>query len=464
MTGEIHAWVGENGAGKSTLAAMIAGNINPDNGEILIDGMAVKLSSPRSALQQGIVLVHQESSLVDDLTVAQNLFLGREQLYLSARKLHRAANTLLNTLGYQLNPDAKASSLSKAQRQIVEICRAVSLDASLIIFDEPTASLTETESRILLRLFKQLAAQGISIVFISHALEQLMAVADRISVFRDGKLIKTAATRHFDRARLIELMIGRPPLKPHSSRARSQPSLKTVVTVEDIGVRDLLTGISITINQGEILGLGGLVGAGRSELGKTIAGVLAYDQGKMTVHGKPRHYRHPGQAIQDGLVYITENRNRDGLFTDLPLSDNLYISDLLSRRQRPWFYSTAKQVSLTRLWLAALNISPAEDKLIRQFSGGNQQKALIAKALIQAPDIIVFDEPTHGVDVSVIPQIWQQILELKQAGKAVILISSYLPELLVLSDRLLVMRDGKLIAEFNRDNASETAIMQAATC
>ncbi len=469
--GEVHALVGENGAGKSTLCKAIAGAIQLTSGDFLVDGRPVHFESPRDALRAGICMVYQETSLVPTMTAAQNIELGNEKLVTRFRTLNIQAQQLLQSLNFHVDPATPIAMLGTAKRQMVEIARAVYNKARIIIFDEPTASLTPEEIVHFFNLVRDLRARGVGIIYISHALEESLQISDRISVLRDGRLVACAKTVEMTREKLVRFMIGRDISQTHySQQAGHVPSRREqrakVLTVENVTMGTTVKNMSFSIYAGEVVGIAGLIGSGRTEIAKIIYGALKrnlINGGTIRLHGKPIRYKVPKQAINDGIAYITEDRKLNGFFETMVVDDNVYIGKLATRAGWRFLLSRGMRGKLANYWVERLKISTLQRKArIVELSGGNQQKVVIAKSLVQNPQIIIFDEPTRGVDVGTIPEIHAQIRALADEGKAVVVISSYLPEVLSISDRILVARLGRIVAEFGAAEATEDKVMYAA--
>ena len=467
--GEVHALVGENGAGKSTLCKVLAGAVPLSAGEIRMDGRPVTFAAPSDALACGISMVYQETSLVPGMSVAQNIELGHERFFNSLRRLNVRAQQTLQSLNFDIDPTLPVALLGAAQRQMVEIARAVISDARVIIFDEPTASLSPEETQTFFDLVATLRQRRLSIVFISHALEEALTIADRITVLRDGRKVVTDAAAGFDRNRLVRAMVGRAPEKGAASRpasVRAQAHREKVLEVENVVGANLVQNMSFSVYAGEVTGMAGLVGAGRTEIAQIIAGVQKRRRlhgGMIYFKGRPVRYRVPRQAINDGIVYVTEDRKVNGFFETMNAADNIYLGWLATRSGRRLLISPAERRRIGADWAERINIRALSgDARISELSGGNQQKVVIAKSLVQRPDLVIFDEPTKGVDVGTIPQIHRLIRELAESGVAVIVISSYLPEILSLSDRILVAQQGRIAEEFAPEDATEEKIMFAA--
>ena len=465
--GEIHALVGENGAGKSTLCKLIAGVISPNEGVISIDGAPVTLSAPKDAARLGVAMVFQETSLVPQLTVAQNMALGREKMFNSVRKVRNAARQALQRLNFNVDPSQLAGNLSAAKRQMVEIARAVLNQARVIIFDEPTAALTPEETEHLFELMRSLRKRGVAMIFISHALEEALSHADRISVLRNGRLTATGPAQDFDRARLIRCMIGDDlaERRHETTRRRRRASSEPVLRVENLRMGAMVNNMSFSVFPGEVTGVAGLIGSGRSEAARVVMGHTKrnFGGGRIWVNGREVRYGEPAQAVADGLAYVSEDRKLDGFFDTLSVADNIGLGWLARFGRRRWLAPLDKMRRLAREWEERLSIRAiGADQPVLYLSGGNQQKVVIAKSLAQAPRLVIFDEPTRGVDVGAVAEIHRIIHDFADDGAGVIVISSYLPEVLDLSDRILVAKSGAIVAEFSRDEASATKILQAA--
>jgi len=466
--GEIHALVGENGAGKSTLTKVMAGVVTLTSGTMTIDGADVAPRTPLEARHLGIAMVFQENSLVPTMTVAQNLFLGQEKFYNRLRGIYIAAQQFLQSLNFDVTPTATVSGLGAAKKQMVEIARAVLHRAKVIIFDEPTASLTPEEKKYFFDLVRDLKKRGVSIVFISHALEEALLLADRITVLRDGKHVVTDDAAKFDRAAIVQAMVGRDLSNTLYGARKStvRPAGSRVLTVQNLKMAPMVKNNSLSVFAGQITGVFGLVGAGRTETFKIVSGVLKRDffhGGEILLHDKPVRYRVPAPAVKAGIAYVTEDRKVEGFFETSSIARNIYLG-LLSKFPRGRMLLSRRETdTVGKSWIEKLRVRAIGDHAkVVELSGGNQQKVVIAKSLVQEPDLIIFDEPTRGVDVGAIVEIHELINQLADEGKAVVVISSYLPEIVALSDRILVSRQGKVVEEFSALDATEERIMYAA--
>ena len=466
--GEVHALVGENGAGKSTLCKAIAGAIQLTSGDIHVDGRRADFGQPRDALAAGICMVYQETSLVPTMTAAQNIELGNEKLLTRFRTLNIQAQQLLQSLNFHVDPATPVALLGTAKKQMVEIARAIYNKARIIIFDEPTASLTPEEIVHFFHLVRDLRARGVAIIYISHALEESLQIADRITVLRDGRLVITAPAKSLNRDALVQHMVGRQVAQTIYQRSKVVPSQRRekVLTVENVTMGMVVKNMSFSVYAGEVVGIAGLIGSGRTEIAKIIFGALKrnlVNGGTIRLRGKPIRYRVPRQAIDDGIGYITEDRKANGFFETMIVDDNVYVGKLATKFGFSFLLSRARRSKLANYWVERLKINALQRKAkIVELSGGNQQKVVLAKSLGQDPSIVIFDEPTRGVDVGTIPHIHAEIRRLADEGKAVVVISSYLPEILAVSDRILVARTGRIVAEFDAAEATQDKILYAA--
>jgi simple sugar transport system ATP-binding protein len=468
--GEVHAILGENGAGKSTLVKILSGAVAPTRGEILIDGHPIQISGPASARRHGIAMVYQETSLVPTLTVAQNLYLGDEKFFNRLRGTYIDAQQLLQSLNFPVDPTAIVQSLGTAKRQMVEIARAVRLKAKIIIFDEPTATLTPEEKHHLFALIDRLRNEQVSVIFISHALEEALEISDRITILRDGAHVITAEPKTFSRDTIIRHMVGRSLTdelyRPAADVRVIRPPGEKVLSVQNLSMQNVVRNTSFSIFAGQVTGIFGLVGSGRTETAKIVAGAAKRDLfhgGDIRFGGKSVRYRTPRQAVDDGIVYVTEDRKAEGFFETMSVAENIYIGKISSPQSRGLAISMSEMRDLAAGWAKTLKLKTLNnDARVIELSGGNQQKVVIAKSLAQKPKLIIFDEPTRGVDVGAIAEIHHLISALADDGLAIILISSYLPEILSLSDRILVSRQGRIVEELSPKGATSEAVMFAA--
>jgi len=466
--GEIHALLGENGAGKSTLTKIMAGVVPLTSGQMLIEGREVQLETPLQALDRGIAMVFQETSLVPTMTVAQNLYLGQEAFFNRLRGIYIAAQQFLQSLNFDVDPTATVAQLGAAKKQMVEIARAVLHKARVIVFDEPTASLTPEEKKYFFDLVLNLKARGVSIIFISHALEEALLLADRITVLRDSRHVVTDDKANFDRARIVQAMVGRDLSQTLYGQTKTQvrPSGECLLSVRNLRMASMVKNNSLSVFAGQVTGVFGLVGAGRTETFKVVAGLIKRDffhGGEVLLRGRPVRYRVARSAVRDGIAYITEDRKVEGFFETMSIARNIYMGLLGKLGGVARGVSAAVEREVGERWTKLLNVRAiSPDAKVIELSGGNQQKVVIAKSLVQDPDVIIFDEPTRGVDVGAIAEIHAEINRLADAGKAVVVISSYLPEVMALSDRILVAKQGKVVVEFAGNVATQEGIMYAA--
>jgi simple sugar transport system ATP-binding protein len=466
--GEIHSIIGENGAGKSTLTKVMAGVVQLSSGQMLVAGQPVSPRTPHEALALGVAMVFQETSLVPTMTVAQNLFLGQEKYFNRLRGIYIAAQQFLQSLQFDVDPTAVVSLLGAAKKQMVEIARAVLHNARVIIFDEPTASLTPEEKKYFFDLVFNLKARGVAVIFISHALEEALLVSDRITILRDGKHVVTDDKANFDRARIVQAMVGRDLSQTLYGQRKTavRPQGRRVLSVQNLRMASMVKNNSLSVFAGQVTGVFGLVGSGRTETFKVVAGVIKRDfmhGGEVLLNGRPVRYFVPASAVRDGIAYVTEDRKIEGFFETQSIAGNIYLGLLAKLRGKRTLVSAKEAGEVGTQWIQKLNIRAiSKDVKAIELSGGNQQKVVIAKSLIQEPELIIFDEPTRGVDVGAIAEIHALINQLADEGKAVVVISSYLPEIMSLSDRILVQRMGKVVEEYSALEATEEKIMYAA--
>ncbi len=468
--GEIHALLGENGAGKSTLTKVMAGVVEATSGRMIYRGKDVRYASPFEALRDGIAMVYQETSLVPSMTVAQNIYLGEEKFLNRLRGIYIAAQQFLQSLNFTVDPAATVATLGAAKRQMVEIARAVHHKAEVIIFDEPTATLTPEEKRHFFALMKRLKNTGVSIVFITHALEEALAHADRLTVLRDGELVASGRASEFDREKVVRAMVGRALSNEIYNVRRGPEQIRKrgakVLSVQDISMGNTVRNNSFSIYEGQVTGVFGLIGSGRTETFKIVSGIYKRDflrGGNIELDGRPVRYNVPVEAVKDGIVYVTEDRKIEGYFETMSIAENFYSGLLAAGLEKSRLISFAEMRALSADWSKRLNVRAINDNArVVELSGGNQQKVVIGKGLIQTPRIVIFDEPTRGVDVGAIAEIHQLINRLADGGLAVVVISSYLPEIMNLSDRILVCRQGRVVEEISPLVATEEKIMYAA--
>lgn len=458
--GSVHALMGENGAGKSTLLKILGGLQAADSGEIRLNGRTVAFRSPHEALESGVSMIHQELMPFRDLTVAANIAMGREKTrgfpgWLDHAAMHRESNELLGRLGVAIDPRRRMGDLSVAEMQSVEIVKALARNASVILMDEPTTALSEREVAALFEVIRGLKRDGKAVLYISHKMDEIFRIADTITVMRDGRHVATSPASEMDERGLIRFMVGRDPVpRALQGGTPGEPLLE----VRGLSIPGRFEDVSFTLRRGEILGIGGLMGAGRTEVAEAIYGLHPARSGEIRVAGKPVRIRSPKDALRSGIALVTEDRKRHGFIPTMPVGPNLTLSSLKS----PWIDFRAEdriageQISRFSIKVAGLR------QPVNRLSGGNQQKVVIAKALLNQPEILILDEPTRGIDIGAKSEIHSLITDLASQGKAILVISSELPELLSLSDRLLIMRQGRVAAEVDPSETSPEAFMHHA--
>jgi ABC-type sugar transport system ATPase subunit len=462
--GEVHALVGENGAGKSTLMKMIAGAFDDYTGSILIEGREVRLSSPAVAKQNGIAMIYQELSLAHPSSVAENVLAGRlptRGILLDTGETVRQTRALLERVGLEhIDPLGEVGQLSQHEMQLIEIAKALGRDPRIVVMDEPTSALTREEVDRLFRIIGALKAEGLAIIYISHHLPEIFHVADRVTVMRDGRRIGTYPVGEVTAGKLAELMVGHTVAQMYSGVNTSFGG--EVLRVEDLWRNGFFHGISFSVRSGEVIGLCGLSGAGRTEIARSICGIDPLDRGRIFLKGKQVRIRSMGRAVRMGIAYLTENRKSEGLALRLSVATNM-AAVILPELSRAFFYRASKGKPKISRQIEYLKITPADPALeVSNLSGGNQQKVLLGKWLASDPVLLMLDEPTRGVDVGAKEVIHDAIMELSKAGMAIILISSDLPELVGLSHRVLVIREGKLTREMPREACTEESVLLAA--
>jgi ribose transport system ATP-binding protein len=464
--GETHALLGENGAGKSTLIKTIAGVYHPDAGEIRIDGRPARIRNPHDAQALGISTIYQEFTLAPDMSVAENIFLGREPLLIRAlsivdrRELIRRTRDVLTSLDLRIDPEATVRHLGVAQQQMVEIAKALSLDARLIIMDEPTATLTSHEIDRLFETIGRLEQRGVAVIYVSHRLEEVKAIAGRATILRDGTYVATVPVASTTIDEMIRLMVGRD-LKEKFPKVKVAPG-DEVLRVEHLTRNGILHDISFSVRRGEIVGIAGLVGSKRTETARAIFGADPIDGGRIFLHGREMTARTPADAIRHRIALVPEDRKRHGIFACLSVHDNVVLSGLRQFSRRG-LLDVRRARQRAQEFVSSLRVAtPDLDKWARDLSGGNQQKVVIAKWLNTNAELFLFDEPTRGIDVGGKIEVYRLMGELVSRGAAIVMISSELPEILGMSDRILVMRDGRICGEFDRADATEEGILNCA--
>ena len=466
--GEVHALVGENGAGKSTLMKILGGIYHKDEGQIYLDGQEVEIQSPRMAQDLGISIIHQELNLMPHLSVAQNIFIGREprrkiSFLVDDKTMNRQAEALFEMLSLQLNPTTKAADLTVARQQMVEIAKALSFNARILIMDEPTAALTEAEIDDLFGIIRQLREQGVGIIYISHRLEELKAIADRVTVMRDGKTIDTLPVAEASRDKVISLMVGRV-IYESEPEIPEHPSEEIVLEARHLNRGRALQDVSFQLRKGEILGFAGLMGAGRTEVARAIFGADPLESGEIYVHGEAVHIKSPQDAVRHSIGYLSEDRKRYGVILGMDVRENVVMASMKKFLRWKFWMNFKKATAQAREMVAALNIkTPNLSQKVKFLSGGNQQKVIIGKWLTADTDILIFDEPTRGIDVGAKSEIYKLLNELTTQGKSIIMISSELPEILRMSHRVVVMCEGRVTGTLSPGEIDQESIMRLAT-
>ncbi len=464
--GEVHALIGENGAGKSTLMKVLNGIYKKDGGRILYKGKEVELDGPETAQALGIGMIHQELNLMPHLTVAQNIFIGREPmrlgLFIDAAKANAEAQKLLDSLNIRIDATALVGSLSVAKQQLVEIAKALSYDSELLVMDEPTAALTESEIVELFKFIRQLKAKGHGIIYISHRLEELWEISDRVTVMRDGQYVDTVNTADVTKEDIINMMVGRVIYEDPKQKSNVPPDAPVVLEARHLVAKNVKD-VSFTLRKGEILGFAGLMGAGRTETVRALFGADPLESGEVYLHGKKVEIRSPSDAVKHGIGYLSEDRKAFGLAIGLSVRENTVMA-YLEKFTKGLFVNDRQVDKTTNQYVDQIGIkTPSNRQLIKNLSGGNQQKVVIAKWLVRDCQVLIFDEPTRGIDVGAKSEIYKLMNQLAAQGKAIIMISSELPELLRMSDRILVMSEGRAAGELDISEATQTAIMHYAT-
>jgi len=466
--GEVHALIGENGAGKSTLMKILSGIYEKDSGTIQYKGKEVVVSNPLEAHHLGISIIHQELNLMPHLTVAQNIFIGREprrtsKIFLNDKRLNKMAQELLEELDLKLNPKQRVGELTIARQQMVEIAKAVSYRGEVIIMDEPTSSLTPTESAALFKIIKNLKNSGKGVIFISHRLEELNQISDRVTVIRDGEYVSTLQMQDTSIPEIISLMVGRKISQDQRPENRGK-HVDVVLKVEGLSTPTLLQDVSFDLRRGEILGFAGLIGAGRTELARAIIGADPKSAGKIFVNGRESNIKDPSDGVAAGIGYLSEDRKKFGLMLGQNVTFNVILASIPRFINKIGFFKGKPAKEIAKNYIETLRIrTPSERQIVKNLSGGNQQKVVIAKWLTRDCDILIFDEPTRGIDVGAKDEIYRLLEKLASEGKSIIMISSELPEILRMSDRIAVMCEGRLTGIIDNKDANQQVIMEYAT-
>ena len=464
--GEIHALLGENGAGKSTMMKILAGAQSKDSGEILINGNMANIDSPQKAMDLGVSIIYQEFNLVPFLNAAENIFLGREPRsaipgFVDFNKMYRDSQEIIDKLGVPVNVKTPVNRLSVAQQQMVEIGKATSRSCKIIVMDEPSATLTDHELVSLFKLMRQLKSEGVAVIYISHRLEEIFEVCDRVTIMRDGEFISTDDIGDLTREDIIKKMVGREltQMIPKEVAPVGEVALK----LTNINRKGVLHDINLEVRKGEVLGIAGLVGAGRTELARVIFGADPLDSGTIELFGKVTKIKSPQDAIKQGIGLVTEDRKQQGLVLGMAVRENITLANLDSLSVLS-FIQSSKEKEVAKKFCSDLRVkTPSIEQTVQNLSGGNQQKVVLAKWLFTDSKVLIFDEPTRGIDVGAKTEIYMLMNELAKTGAAIIMISSELPEVLGMSDRIMVMHEGKISGELSRTEASQEKIMHLAT-
>ncbi len=463
--GEVIALVGENGAGKTTLMNILVGALQPDGGEIILRGNKVEINNPHEGISLGISIIYQEFNLIPNLSIAENIYLGRlprRGMFVSS-EMFSQADRLLESLGVTLDPRTPVQELSVSQQQMVEIAKALSYHADIIVMDEPSASIPDHELESLFKRIGILRNKGITIIYISHRLKEIFEIADRVTVLKDGKLVGTIDVGDANIPLLIQMMVGRPMVKicpPKTGRVEG----KVFLDVKGLSKKGQVSDISFNIHKGEILGIFGLMGSGRTELAKIIFGAETMDEGKIYLDGKEVHLDNPKMAIESGIGFLTEDRKNEGLVMDLSIRNNITLPSADRIRKLRYFVDKKKEDAIATDLVDELAIrTPSIEQKVMYLSGGNQQKVILAKWLSASPKLIIFDEPTRGIDIGTKAEVYYLMRELTQKGTSILMISSELPEILGMCDRILVMKEGRITGELPGDEATEEKVMYLAT-
>ena len=464
--GEVLALMGENGAGKSTLMKVLTGIYSKDEGTITYEGKEVEFASPREAQDAGIVIVHQELNMMNHLTVAQNIFIGREMMsgkLINDSRMNKEAEKLFEKLGISIDPTEKMGELTVGKQQMCEIAKAISHEAKVIIFDEPSAALTEAEIEELFKIIRDLRDKGMGIVYISHRMDEIKVITDRVTVMRDGTYVGTLITKDCTKDDIINMMVGRVIYEDPKTESNVAKNAPVVLKVEHLNAGKMVRDVSFELHKGEILGFSGLMGAGRTETARALFGADPKESGDIYVNGKKVDIRTPMDAVRCGIGYLSEDRKRYGIVVEKTVAENSTMATM-DKYMNGIFINKKKEREIAKQYVESLKTkTPTVDTEVVNLSGGNQQKVVIAKWLVRDCDILIFDEPTRGIDVGAKSEIYHLMNELVAEGKSIIMISSEMTEILRMSDRIIVMCEGKKTGEIDISEASQETIMRAAT-
>ena len=465
-TGEVHALMGENGAGKSTLMKVLTGIYTKDAGTITYEGKEVEFHNTREAQDAGIVIVHQELNMLGHLTVAQNIFIGREfkrGIAIDDKRMNQEAKKLFDRLNIDIDPNETMSNLTVGKQQMCEIAKAISHKAKVIIFDEPSAALTETEIEELFKIIRDLRKQNLGIVYISHRMDEIKVITDRVTVMRDGGYVGTLITSECSKSDIINMMVGRVIYEEPKSKSMVAPDAPVVMKVEHLNAGKMVQDVSFELHKGEILGFSGLMGAGRTETARAIFGADSKESGNIFINGEKVEINSPEDAVKHGIGYLSEDRKRYGIVVQKTIAENSTMA-CLENYMKGLFINKKSEKEITQKYIDSLATkTPSVDQLVVNLSGGNQQKVVIAKWLVKNCDILIFDEPTRGIDVGAKSEIYKLMNKLTEEGKSIIMISSEMSEILRMSDRIVIMCEGKMTGEVGIEEASQELIMNMAT-
>ncbi|MFR5098132.1 MAG: sugar ABC transporter ATP-binding protein [Clostridium perfringens] len=464
--GEVTALMGENGAGKSTLMKILSGVYKKDEGKIFIEGREVEVKGIKSAEEAGITIIHQELSVLNNLTVSENIFLGNEKHSkftgrINKKLLDERSKMFLEQIGCDIDPNRLVSTLNVGEKQMIEIAKALTKNARIIIMDEPTTALTDVETENLFKVIENLRKKGIAIIYISHRMEEIFKICHRVEVLRDGKYAGSAEIKDIDNDKLIAMMVGRTIEDQFPYRDVKKGDL--ALEVKNLSCKKGVKGASFTLRKGEILGIAGLMGSGRTELAKTIFGEYKKTSGEISLNGSPININCINDAINSGICYLSEDRKKEGCILGMSVGENMTLCNLKKYENKFKSLDKKEEAKDIEYYIKKINIkTPNKEQFIKNLSGGNQQKVILAKWLMLSPEVLIIDEPTRGIDVGAKKEIYELLNELKASGKAIIMISSDLPEVLGISDRIMVMSEGRISGELNRDEANQESIMKLA--
>lgn len=465
--GEVHALMGENGAGKSTLMKVLVGIHKKDGGEIIYFKESVNFSNIKESQKAGISIIHQELNMMNHLTVAQNMYIGREPMkngiYIDDKKMEDDARALFKRIGVKLDPSAVLGTLTVGKQQMVEIAKAISRNSKVLILDEPTAALTQPEVEELFKIMADLKSKGIGMIYISHRMDEINRISDRITVMRDGEYIGTLITKDTTKDEIVKMMVGRVIYGDKKEKSNVKPDAKTVLEVRNLCRGNDIKNVSFKLRKGEILGFSGLMGSGRTEVARAIYGADAFDSGEIYINGMKTDIKSPKDAVKNGICYLSEDRKQYGLLLDKSIAENSVLSSLDNYIKSGWINDSRIEKDAIRENEKLRTKTPSIKQIARNLSGGNQQKVIIARWLLRDSDIFIFDEPTRGIDIGAKSEMYTLMEELAKKGKSVIMISSELSEIQRMSDRVIVMCEGRITAELDIKDATQETIMKYAT-